>query len=116
MVEGVFDLALAHVVPEKDVVLACGTARLVRSQLDFLVRFLGPTAMVHVVFDEDETGRRQVSGYTDEATGKWVLGVLQRLERVNLPCRWVRYLGGKDPGVIWEQGGREALRETFKLR
>lgn len=115
LVEGVFDLALTHVLPEKDVALACGTARITRNQVDFLQRFLGPAAMVHVAFDEDETGRKHVSGYTDEKTGRWIQGVTDRLERVHLTCRAVRYRGGKDPGEIWESGGKEALRKSFKL-
>lgn len=115
LVEGVFDMTIAHVVPKKDVVLACGTARITKTQIDFLARFLGPTAMVRVVFDEDETGRRQVSGYTDEATKKWVPGVPERLERVGVRCIPIRYRGGKDPGEIWEKGGRTALLHAFNL-
>jgi hypothetical protein len=56
LVEGIFDFALAHVVPPEDVILGCGTARLTNKQLDFLDRFLSPEAGVHVVYDEDETG------------------------------------------------------------
>jgi hypothetical protein len=115
LVEGVFDIALGQVVPEKDVVLGCGTARLVRSQLNFILRFLDPTAMVHVVFDEDETGRKQLTGFTDEKTGRWIPGVIARLERVGVRCRAVRYRGGKDPGEIWENGGKAALSRAFKL-
>lgn len=114
LVEGVFDMAIAHVIPKKDVVLACGTARITRNQVDFLHRFLGPTAMVRVVFDEDETGRRQVMGYMDEAN-KWVPGVPERLERVGVRSVAIRYRGGKDPGEIWEKGGRSALEKAFNL-
>lgn len=115
LVEGVFDIALQHAVPEGDVVLACGTARVSRQQMTFLQRFLSPSAMVHVVFDMDETGLRQVSGFTDEATGKWIPGVPARMDRVGIRNRAVQYLGGKDPGEIWEAGGRYALQHAFKL-
>lgn len=114
LVEGIFDMAIAHVIPQKDVVLACGTARITKSQIDFFHRFLGPTAMVRVVFDEDETGRRQTQGYTDDAN-KWVPGVAERLERVGVRSLVVRYRGGKDPGEIWEKGGKSALQKAFNL-
>jgi len=115
LVEGVFDMALSHAIPEKDVVLGCGTARVSRNVLNFLVRFIGPGAVVHVAFDMDETGRRQITGFTDEASGKWVPGVPDRLNRVGVPSRDVSYQGGKDPGEIWERGGRMALQSAFNL-
>ena len=115
IVEGVFDMALAHVVPEGDAVLGCGTARLSRNQTNFLARFLSPYARVHVVFDEDETGQRMVTGYEDPKTGKWVTGVLDWLKRVQVNSRHVRYRGGKDPGEIWDAGGKPALRKAFNL-
>ena len=115
LVEGVFDLALSHVVPPKDVVLACGTARLTQPQLNFLVRFLDPSATVHVAYDEDETGRKQLTGYRDDKTGKWYSSVPDRLQRVGLRSRAVRYSGGKDPGEIWEKGGKHALAKAFHL-
>lgn len=115
LVEGVFDLSLAHVVPSKDVVLACGTARLTQPQLDFLMRFLDSSATVHVAFDEDETGRKQLTGYRDEKTGKWYSGVPERLQKVGIRSRAVRYSGGKDPGEIWEKGGKHALAKAFHL-
>ena len=115
LVEGVFDIALAHVIPETDVALGCGTARITKNQINFLVRFLSPSAMVYVAFDEDETGRKQSLGSTDEKTGRWVSGVPQRLEKVGVRARSIRYRGGKDPGEIWEKGGRSALVSAFNL-
>ena len=115
LVEGVFDLALAHAVPERDVVLSCGTARLTQPQLDFLLRFLDPSATVHVAFDEDETGRKQMTGFTDPKTGKTYPGVPERLKRVGVRSRAVRYSGGKDPGEIWERGGKHSLAKAFRL-
>jgi DNA primase len=115
LVEGVFDIALAHVVPEGDVVLGCGTARLSRPQTNFLARFLSSSSMVHVAFDEDEVGQKMVTGYTDDKTGKWVTGVLGWLDRVHVNSRHVRYRGGKDPGEIWEAGGKPALLKAFNL-
>jgi len=115
LVEGVFDIALQHAVPEGDVVLACGTARLSRQGLLFLQRFLDPRAMVHVAYDNDPTGRRQLEGFTDDATGRWIPGVPARLERVGVRNRPVHYRGGKDPGEIWEAGGTAALARAFNL-
>lgn len=113
LVEGVFDLAIDHAIPPKDVALACGTARVSRNQINFLQRFVSDQATVHVAFDEDETGRRQVEGWIDDETGKRVPGVVERLERVSLRTRDVRYHGSKDPGEIWEKGGKTALQRTF---
>jgi hypothetical protein len=115
LVEGLFDCSLQHAVPTKDVVLGCGTARLSKLQMSFLVRFLRPGAMVHVAFDMDATGRRQITGFTDEASGKWVPGVPDRLNRVGIPNQAPVYRGGKDPGEIWDGGGAVALRESFNL-
>lgn len=115
LVEGVFDMALQHAVPDKDVVLACGTARVSRLQLSFLQRFLSPQAMVHCAFDMDETGRKQINGFEDEETHRWIPGVPDRLERVGVRSRAVAYPGGKDPGEIWEKGGRSALQRAFGL-
>lgn len=114
LVEGVFDIALQHAVPKKDVVLACGTARVSRHQLNFLHRFLDPMATVHVIFDMDETGRRQVTGFTDDG-GKRVPGVPERLDRVGIRSHAPDYRGGKDPGEIWEEGGKDALRHALNL-
>ena len=115
VVEGLFDMTIGHVIPKKDVVLACGTANLSRLQVNFLKRFLAPTAMVHIVYDEDKTGRDHAAGYTDVKTGKYMPGVCDRLKRVGVRCRDVRYRGGKDPGIIWEAGGKPALAAAFNL-
>jgi len=113
LVEGLFDMSLYHVTPPEDVVLALGTARLTRLQLDFLHRFMSRSATVHVVFDEDETGRKQALGYQDPKTGKDIPGVVSRIQRRGMSSRHVRYRGGKDPGEIWEKGGKTLLRSTF---
>ncbi len=116
IVEGVFDLALAHVVPSQDVVLASAGAALRKKHLRFLQRYVSSAACVHLVFDEDETGRKQATGFTDDRSGKWVPGVPQRLERVGVRCRDVRYRGGKDPGEVWDRGGKASLSRTFNLK
>lgn len=115
LVEGIFDLALSHAVEGKDVVLSTGGAMLTQRHVSFLKRFMLPTAAVHLAFDEDETGRRQATGFTDDKTGRWVPGVPARLERVGVRCQVRRYRGGKDPGEIWEHGGSEALRSSFSI-
>lgn len=113
LVEGVFDLALAHVTPERDAVLAAGGAKITPDQLAFLCRFLSPGAMVHVVFDEDETGQKMAHGYIHPETKRRVWGVAERLRHAGLQSRVVQYRGGKDPGAIWERGGVSALRRSF---
>jgi hypothetical protein len=116
IVEGVFDLSITHAIPKRDVALACGTARLSRSQADFLARFLSPSATVHVAYDMDKTGRAQTEGYRDESNGKWIPGVPERLRRMGLKARAVSYRGGKDPGEIWEAGGKPLLSKMFRTK
>jgi DNA primase len=115
LVEGVFDLAVAHAIPSKDVALACGGAKITPNQLAFLRRFLSDRAWVHVCFDMDETGRNMAHGYTHPDTGKRVWGVVERLTRAGIKARVVEYRGGKDPGEIWEAEGTEYLRRALSL-
>ena len=115
LVEGAFDIALQHALPEKDVVLACGTARVSRRQVDFISRILSPYATVYVAFDMDSTGQTQMEGFIEEKSGRRIPGVIERLSRAGAHVIPVRYLGGKDPGAIWERGGKEALRQAFNL-
>ena len=111
IVEGVFDMgAMENVVPSRDVVLGTLRARLSDAHVDFLRRFC--RGKVFMVYDNDETGRKQTHGYVDEE-GKHRWGALRKLERVKLPCRDVPYTGGKDPGQIWEQTGTPGLRRAF---
>jgi hypothetical protein len=110
LVEGIFDLALAHVA--QGVVLACGGARLSHAHAQFISRFLRRGATAYVCFDEDATGRGMAEGRMDN-TGAFHKGAKQALERVNVNVQVVRYRGGKDPGEIWDSGGRAALRAAF---
>jgi DNA primase len=113
IVEGVFDLGpLEQVVPQKDVVLATLRARISPHHVKFLRRFCRGT--VHMVYDNDETGRRQTEGWTDPVTGKRYWGAIQSLSRVGIRVRDVRYRGGKDPGEIWDAGGLPALKRAFQ--
>lgn len=112
IVEGLFDMAaMEHVVPPTDTVLATLRARLSDRHVRFLRRFCRGT--VNLVYDNDETGRRQTFGYVDEATGKRRWGALESLKRVGVKARDVPYRGGKDPGEIWERSGSEGLRRAF---
>ena len=113
LVEGVFDLAVAHAVRSSDTVLSCGGAKLTRNQLIFLQRFLQPHAMVHVAFDMDETGKKMTHGYIHPDTGRRVWGVVERLAHAGLRAQSVAYRGGKDPGEVWERGGTSALRRAL---
>lgn len=112
LAEGVFDMgALEHVVPATDAVFATLRARVSERHVRFLRRFCKGT--VNVVYDNDETGRKQVEGWVDEATGKRRWGAIESLSRVGLRARDIRYRGGKDPGEIWENTGIEGLRRAF---
>ena len=115
LVEGLFDLSVAHVIPQKDVVLACGGAKITQNQLTFIKRFLSDRAWVHVCFDMDETGQNMAFGYTHPDTGNRVWGVSERLARVGIKSRVVQYRGGKDPGEIWESAGSDHLRRALSL-
>lgn len=110
VVEGLFDkCALEWAVPETDAVLASVRAHLTREHIEFLRRYC--KGMVHMVYDNDKTGRDATHGYLDD-TGKWVPGSLDRLARVGLRCRNVPY-SGKDPGAVWDRGGAAAVRAAF---
>jgi DNA primase len=111
VVEGLFDLtALERVVPSTDAVLATIRAKLSDGHVEFFRRFC--RGMVNIVYDNDETGRKQTTGWVDE-TGRKRWGALDVLRRVGVECRDIRYIGGKDPGEIWEQTGTEGLRRSF---
>jgi hypothetical protein len=114
LVEGLFDLAIARVLPAKDVALATGGAACSKHHIDFLARFVSPRAQVHLCYDADAAGEKQKTGWADPKTGKRYAGVPDRLLRVGVRCRAVHYGGGKDPGEIWERGGMAALRRTFR--
>jgi hypothetical protein len=111
LVEGLFDLApLEWVIPDSDAVLATVRAHLGKAQLLFLRRFC--RGMVHMVYDRDATGRKATVGWVDE-TGRRRPGALDLLKKAGVRCRDVPYLGGKDPGEIWNLGGVPALRKAF---
>lgn len=113
LVEGVFDLAICHALPKGDVALACGGAKVTDLQLNLLSRFVRREAQVHVCFDMDETGRNMANGYIHPDTGKKVWGVSERLTLSGVRNRVVSYCGGKDPGEIWENGGKSLLVAKF---
>ena len=99
--EGLFDLsALQWIVPEADGVVATIRARVSDAHVE-LFRRLGTE--VRLVYDNDETGRA--------ATAKG----LRKLSDAGITCRDVRYVGGKDPGVIWNNGGFSAMQQAFRV-
>lgn len=102
IVEGVFDLLpMEWVVPPQDAVLASIRAGLTRKHVDFL-QSVG-TPRVHMVYDRDAAGRT--------ATQK----ALKMLGRSGIPSSRVSYVGGKDPGEIWDSAGKNGLLKAFKL-
>lgn len=114
LVEGVFDLfALDWILPPGDVVLGCGRASLSRLQLDWIDRVCSRDYLIHVVFDEDEAGRRGAEGAVNPETGKFQQGMVTRLRQKGFRVQDVRYRGGKDPGEIWDHSGRAGLRSAF---
>lgn len=109
--EGLFDRCpLEWVIPEADVSLATLRARMTDKHVEFLRRFC--KGWVHMVYDQDEQGRKATHGWTDQ-DGRFRWGALQKLGRVGLKSRDVPYSGGKDPGEIWDKGGAAALRSAF---
>lgn len=112
IVEGMFDLtALQHGVPEEDVVLSTMRAHLSFNHISFLRRVCSSSVMV--VYDNDRTGKRMTHGYTDDVTGKRIIGAVESLNRVGVKSRAVSYTGGKDPGEIWDRGGARLVQTTF---
>lgn len=112
VVEGVFDMgAMEHVIPSEDVALATLRAHVSDRHAEFFRRFC--RGWVHMVYDNDETGRRQTHGYVDAVTHKRRWGALEILSRVGVHARDITYRGGKDPGEIWDHGGVEGLRRAF---
>ena len=102
IVEGVFDLfPMEWVIPPQDVILASIRAGLTRKHVDFL-RSVG-VPMVHMVYDRDAAGR--------SATEK----ALKMLGAAGILSNRVSYTGGKDPGEIWDSGGKEGLLRAFHL-
>jgi DNA primase len=113
--EGQFDLyPLDWVIPEGDANLASLTAHLTPAHVQFFWRASLLGCRVHMVYDNDESGRRGLHGFTDE-TGKERWGAIKSLNRVGVPCEAVSYGGGGDPGDIWDNGGVNAMRRAFRM-
>jgi len=115
VVEGVYDLsALERVTPQTDAVLATVKAGMSRSHVEFFRRHIRDSQVVNVVYDRDETGRKQTHGWVDDTTGKKRWGALSLLDGVGVKCRDVPYAGGKDPGEVWDHGGKAGLQQAFE--
>jgi len=99
LVEGCFDLlALRWVVPSDEPIYACVTAGLSFTQTRFLKRF---ARRVSLVFDMDPPGRK--GSYNAE----------RKLTKMSIFVDRIEYRGGKDPGEIWDSGGKTALCRAF---
>ncbi len=115
LVEGLFDMALSHVVAHPHVVLATGSASVDPDQLRFLDRFLDKSrATVRLAFDMDKAGRDAIRGGYSDRLRRDVEGVLAKMSRLSIPCHEIRFAGGKDPGEVWDRGGKRALTEAFR--
>lgn len=117
--EGLFDKCpLEWVVPPRDAILSTVRAALSQKHVEFLRRYCSGSTkrhvMIHMVYDQDETGRRSTHGWVDE-NGKRRPGALELLRRAGLACRDIPFHGGKDPGVIWDRGGAAAMRAAFNM-
>ena len=126
--EGLFDkTALEWAVPETDAVLATVRAKLSDQHVEFLRRFCKGT--VYMVYDQDPTGIQAVGrapvkdsvtgknisvGWKDPESGKTRYGAMAVLNRAGLRCRYVKFHGGKDPGVIWDHGGAKAIKAAIE--
>lgn len=100
VVEGRYDVfAMLQIVGDK-AVWGSGPAHLSWKHVESVRRWVRGT--VHVVYDQDEAGRRG----TEKGLGE--------MRRHEVRCIEVPYgASGDDPGAIWDRGGREALREAF---
>lgn len=100
LVEGQFDLyALDWVVPEGSGVFATVRAGVTYHHAMFLQRFM--KGRVFICYDQDETGRKAA-----EKASSW-------LTKLGVRCQTVNFSGGKDPGEIWDSGGKEQLQRVF---
>lgn len=128
--KGFFDSSpLEWAIPSSDVSLATGRSFLGPRHLAFLKRFcavtksrqgarltqMGVGATVHVVYDNDEDGKKGTFGYLDEKTGKERWGALRKLTYAGIDNRQVPYHGVKDPGELWDRQGPEGLRRAFEI-
>ena len=101
IVEGIFDMiALEKVVPKGDVVISTLRAGMDNKSIEMITRFYKPQSTLHIVYDNDETGRKK-----SEA----LKAVFQKAGvRVYTP----RYRG-KDPNEVFQRGGLNALKRFF---
>lgn len=110
IVEGLFDmLALEWVLPERDVALGSGRAKLTDKQVEFLRRFC--RGRVFLVYDNDPAGKKGMRGWIDES-GKRYPGAKHLLDRAGVTSEILPYVG-KDPGEVWRAGGVPALQRAF---
>jgi len=99
VVEGRFDLyAMEHVVPEADTVVCSVRGVMTQKHVEYFRR-LG--CHVNLVYDRDEQGRIG----TENSLG-W-------MRSSGVSCQEFPYVGGKDPGAIWDKQGLEGLKEAF---
>jgi len=112
VVEGIYDLcALDWCIPTTDAVLATLRAGMGKDVVEFIARFC--TNRVHMVYDNDATGRKATFGWVDDVTGKPRLGALAQLGRAGVQAADYPYRG-KDPGDVWSKGGIQQLMTTFR--
>ena len=81
------------------------------AQLDLLRRLLPRGSWVGLVLDMDKAGRRGILGWRDKS-GTYHRGISDQLRDADLKPWVVPYLK-KDPGELWDQGGRAALQKVF---
>lgn len=106
VVEGIFDVCALMQARPSDVVLGTGPARLTRSQETFLKRFAvsqsGLSSLdVRLAFDQDNAGQKATAA------------ALKNLKFLGVQCQSFPYGKVKDPGSVWDQGGREAVLRVF---
>ncbi len=110
LAEGFFDVfPLWHILPSTDAVLGTLTAKLSRRHLDFCVRFC--RGWVHVVYDNDDAGRKGAHTWVNK-DGRKVWGAVEKLRHAGLKARSIPY-DGKDPGEVWSNFGLPGLRTAF---
>ena len=114
LAEGFFDVcALEWAAGSAAVVFGCGHAAVSQQQVKLLVRLLPPEARVLVIFDNDPVGRRGATGGVNPTTGKYHRGAVDWLSTAGLLVSDAGLYPAKDPGVLWDRGGRAEVVRVF---
>lgn len=111
VVEGAYDMYALEQLDPEPVVLGTLTAKLSSGHLAFLSRYM--RGIVNLTYDNDTPGRNGLHGWVDES-GKKHWGAVQKLTQAQIKHRVISYTG-KDPGVVWDTGGKQSIHSQFGM-